>query len=177
MVSLLERTYSNAANVLSRPCCFRHHSPTYHTISHVSPSYCCRISSHPRSWSPGKFSLLIIFNISPIGFCARLLPPSSCPHFHYRHCGTSGRVSGLFAHKPCHCLVLILVQLHVHSCWYVSSGSSRIAYTDLDPVGRMTSMRGLVAYPMVLFYGSFGIMAIFSSRGSTVQVAKVTTAT
>lgn len=39
--------------------------------------------------------------------------------------------------------------------------------------GRMTSMRGLVAYPMVLFYGSFGIMAIFSSRG-TGQLAKAT---
>jgi len=42
----------------------------------------------------------------------------------------------------------------------------------LTPAGRMTSMRGLVAYPMVLFYGSFGIMAIFSSRG-TGQLAKV----
>lgn len=40
--------------------------------------------------------------------------------------------------------------------------------------GRMTSMRGLVAYPMVLFYGSFGIMAIFSSRG-TGNLAKVAT--
>ena len=38
----------------------------------------------------------------------------------------------------------------------------------------MTSMRGLVAYPMVLFYGSFGIMAIFSSRG-TGNLAKVAT--
>lgn len=35
-----------------------------------------------------------------------------------------------------------------------------------DTSGRMTAMRGLVAYPMVLFYGSFGIMAIFSSRGT-----------
>jgi hypothetical protein len=42
----------------------------------------------------------------------------------------------------------------------------------LTSIGRMTSMRGLVAYPMVLFYGSFGIMAIFSSRG-TGQLAKV----
>ena len=42
----------------------------------------------------------------------------------------------------------------------------------LTLTGRMTSMRGLVAYPMVLFYGSFGIMAIFSSRG-TGQLAKV----
>jgi hypothetical protein len=35
-------------------------------------------------------------------------------------------------------------------------------------LGRMTAMRGLVAYPMFLFYGSFGIMAIFSSRGTGV---------
>lgn len=27
-------------------------------------------------------------------------------------------------------------------------------------------MRGLVAYPLALFYVGFGIMAIFSSRGS-----------
>jgi len=33
-------------------------------------------------------------------------------------------------------------------------------------VGRMRSMRALVAYPLALFYGSFGLMAVFSSRGS-----------
>ncbi|GAM84095.1 hypothetical protein ANO11243_020870 [Dothideomycetidae sp. 11243] len=33
-------------------------------------------------------------------------------------------------------------------------------------VGRMTGMRGLVAYPLALFYVGFGIMAIFSSKGS-----------
>jgi len=33
-------------------------------------------------------------------------------------------------------------------------------------VGRMTSMRLLVAYPLALFYTSFGIMSIFSSRGT-----------
>lgn len=33
-------------------------------------------------------------------------------------------------------------------------------------VGRMTNMRGLVAYPLALFYVGFGIMAIFSSRGT-----------
>jgi len=32
-------------------------------------------------------------------------------------------------------------------------------------VGRMTSMRLLVAYPLALFYTGFGIMSIFSSRG------------
>lgn len=33
-------------------------------------------------------------------------------------------------------------------------------------VGRMANMRGLVAYPLALFYVGFGIMAIFSSRGT-----------
>lgn len=32
-------------------------------------------------------------------------------------------------------------------------------------VGRMRSMRGLVAYPLGLFYVGFGIMGIFSSKG------------
>ncbi|KAI9669377.1 MAG: hypothetical protein M1831_000413 [Alyxoria varia] len=33
-------------------------------------------------------------------------------------------------------------------------------------VGRMQGMRGLVAYPLALFYVGFGIMSIFSSRGT-----------
>ncbi|KAI1846186.1 hypothetical protein JX265_010563 [Neoarthrinium moseri] len=33
-------------------------------------------------------------------------------------------------------------------------------------VGRMSGMRGLVAYPLALFYVGFGIMSIFSSRGT-----------
>jgi hypothetical protein len=33
-------------------------------------------------------------------------------------------------------------------------------------VGQMKRMRGLVAYPLALFYVGFGIMGIFSSRGS-----------
>jgi len=37
----------------------------------------------------------------------------------------------------------------------------------------MSSMRGLVAYPLALFYGCFGLMGIFSSRGSGV-IGKVT---
>ena len=41
-------------------------------------------------------------------------------------------------------------------------------------VGRMSSMRGLVAYPMILFYGSFGTMAIFSARGTGQLAAKAT---
>lgn len=33
-------------------------------------------------------------------------------------------------------------------------------------VGRMKGMRALVAYPLALFYVGFGIMGVFSSRGS-----------
>ncbi|KAI9673491.1 MAG: hypothetical protein M1817_002954 [Caeruleum heppii] len=44
-------------------------------------------------------------------------------------------------------------------CTYSSSGM-------FCAVGRMSGMRGLVAYPLGLFYVGFGIMGIFSSRGS-----------
>lgn len=44
-------------------------------------------------------------------------------------------------------------------CTYSSSGM-------FCAVGRMTGMRGLVAYPLALFYVGFGIMSIFSSRGT-----------
>ena len=40
-------------------------------------------------------------------------------------------------------------------------------------VGRMRGMRGLVAYPVGLFYVGFGIMGIFSSRGSGPLQGKV----
>lgn len=40
-------------------------------------------------------------------------------------------------------------------------------------VGRMHSMRALVAYPLALFYVGFGLMGIFSSKGSTLG-SKVT---
>lgn len=40
-------------------------------------------------------------------------------------------------------------------------------------VGRMRSMRGLVAYPLGLFYVGFGIMGIFSSKGGGNLAAKV----
>ncbi|KAI9799641.1 MAG: hypothetical protein M1833_003956 [Piccolia ochrophora] len=39
-------------------------------------------------------------------------------------------------------------------------------------VGRMRGMRGLVAYPLGLFYVGFGIMGVFASRGSGVLAAK-----
>lgn len=42
-------------------------------------------------------------------------------------------------------------------CTYSSSGI-------FCAIGRMSGMRGLVAYPLALFYVGFGIMGIFSSR-------------
>lgn len=44
-------------------------------------------------------------------------------------------------------------------CTYSASGM-------FCAVGRMKGMRGLVAYPLALFYVGFGIMSIFSSRGA-----------
>ncbi|KAK3070186.1 hypothetical protein LTR53_010908 [Teratosphaeriaceae sp. CCFEE 6253] len=53
----------------------------------------------------------------------------------------------------------VVVSLAIAWCTYSSSAMFCV-------VGRMTNMRGLVAYPLALFYVGFGIMAIFSSRGT-----------
>ncbi|KAJ5047650.1 uncharacterized protein L3040_003471 [Drepanopeziza brunnea f. sp. 'multigermtubi'] len=53
----------------------------------------------------------------------------------------------------------LLTSMAVGWCTYSSSGMFCV-------VGRMRGMRGLVAYPLALFYVGFGIMSIFSSRGS-----------
>jgi hypothetical protein len=53
----------------------------------------------------------------------------------------------------------VLTSLAIAWCTYSASGM-------FCAVGRMNGMRGLVAYPLGLFYVGFGIMSIFSSRGS-----------
>jgi hypothetical protein len=60
----------------------------------------------------------------------------------------------------------IITSLAIIWCTYSSSGMFCAA-------GRMTGMRGLVAYPLALFYVCFGIMAIFSSRGSGALAGRV----
>lgn len=55
----------------------------------------------------------------------------------------------------------VLTSLAIVWCTYSSSGM-------FCAVGRMRAMRGLVAYPLALFYGCFGIMEVFASRGSEV---------
>ena len=56
-------------------------------------------------------------------------------------------------------LGIILTSMAILWCTYSASGM-------FCAVGRMRGMRGLVAYPLALFYVGFGIMGIFSSRGS-----------
>lgn len=60
----------------------------------------------------------------------------------------------------------ILTSAAVGWCTYSSSGM-------FCAVGRMRGMRGLVAYPLALFYVGFGIMGIFSSRGGGALAAKM----
>jgi len=62
----------------------------------------------------------------------------------------------------------VLTSLAIVWCTYSSSGM-------FCAVGRMRDMRGLVAYPLALFYISFGIMGIFSSRGAKGLGGKVGT--
>lgn len=56
-------------------------------------------------------------------------------------------------------LGIILTSAAIVWCTYSASGM-------FCAVGRMRGMRGLVAYPLALFYVGFGIMGVFSSRGS-----------
>jgi hypothetical protein len=52
--------------------------------------------------------------------------------------------------------------------------SSYSASSMFCAVGRMHEHKLLVLYPLALFYAGFGIMAIFSSRGSGALQAKTT---
>lgn len=56
-------------------------------------------------------------------------------------------------------LGIVMTSAAIMWCTYSASGM-------FCAVGRLRSMRGLVAYPLALFYVGFGLMSIFSSRGS-----------
>jgi hypothetical protein len=117
--------------------------------------------SHPHGSHLGS-SLTFPRSASVLGYC--LLPLVLVSMF-----GIIIPLDGLFGY--------LLTSLAIFWCSYSSSSMFTVVgmlslpcrlqlYLLTYSVGRMTSMRGLVAYPMVLFYGSFGIMAIFSSRGT-----------
>ena len=121
---------------------------------------------HPHGSHLGS-SLTFPRSASVLGYC--LLPLVLVSMF-----GIIVPLDGLFGY--------LLTSLAITWCSYSSSsmftvvGKLRLLTGLLQRLtyfaGRMTSMRGLVAYPMVLFYGSFGIMAIFSSRGPGQLAAK-----
>lgn len=56
-------------------------------------------------------------------------------------------------------LGIVMTSAAIMWCTYSASGI-------FCAVGRMRGMRGLVAYPLALLYVGFGLMSIFSSRGS-----------
>ncbi|KAM0322565.1 hypothetical protein ACHAQA_009412 [Verticillium albo-atrum] len=57
-------------------------------------------------------------------------------------------------------LGIVITSAAILWCTYAASGM-------FVAIGRMMSMRLLIAYPLALFYVGFGIMGIFSSRGSS----------
>jgi len=125
-----------------------------HDHGHSQSSHLRSSLTYPRSASVLGYCLLPLVLVAILGIAIPL--------------------DGLFGY--------LLTSLAIAWCAYASSSMFTVVgkYPRLLPCGyslnfqsgRMTSMRGLVAYPMVLFYGSFGIMAIFSSRGTGQLAAK-----
>lgn len=102
--------------------------------------------SHAASQHGGHFSATLTFprSASVLGYC--LLPLVTTSLF--------GIIMAM--DTP---IGIVLTTAAIMWCTYSASGM-------FCAVGRMKGMRGLVAYPLALFYVGFGIMAIFSSRGS-----------
>jgi hypothetical protein len=102
--------------------------------------------SSSSSTHGGHFSatLTIWRSASVLGYCLLPLVLTS-------FVGIGLPLDGLFGY--------ILTSLAITWCTYSSSAM-------FCAVSGMTGMRGLVAYPLGLFYVGFGIMAIFSSRGT-----------
>ncbi|KAK8172298.1 hypothetical protein BKA80DRAFT_20259 [Phyllosticta citrichinensis] len=108
-------------------------------------------SVHPSSSSHFNSALTFPRSTSVLGYC--LLPLVLTSLF-----GVLVPMDGMFGY--------LVTTLAILWCTYSSSAM-------FCAVGRMSSMRGLVAYPLALFYVGFGIMGIFSSRGSG-NLAKAT---
>ncbi|PHH74926.1 hypothetical protein CDD82_4715 [Ophiocordyceps australis] len=101
---------------------------------------------HPGAKSGGHFSATLTFprSASVLGYCLLPLVATSL-------CGVVMPMD-----TP---LGIIVTMAAIVWCTYSASGM-------FCAVGRMTGMRVLVAYPLALFYVGFGIIGIFSSRGS-----------
>ncbi|EOD46287.1 putative Golgi membrane protein [Neofusicoccum parvum] len=109
-------------------------------------------SGHPSHPTSSHFSSTLTFprSASVLGYCLLPLVLTSLV-------GIAIPMDGPFGY--------ILTTAAILWCTYSSSAM-------FCAVGRMSGMRGLVAYPLGLFYVGFGIMAIFSSRGTGSLAAK-----
>jgi protein YIPF5/7 len=119
-------------------------SPTSSIHDHPHPSS-SQTSSHLSS------TLTYPRSASVLGYCLLPLVITSL-------IGVVLRMDGMLGYA--------LTSFAIVWCTYSSSGM-------FCAVGRMRGMRGLVAYPLALFYVGFGIMGIFSSRGSKGLSGKV----
>ncbi|KAL3469108.1 hypothetical protein BJX99DRAFT_242018 [Aspergillus californicus] len=111
---------------------------------------------HSKPGSSGHFSATLTFprSASVLGYCFLPLVLTSL-------LGILVPMDTMFGY--------LLTTAAVGWCTYSSSGM-------FCAVARMSGMRVLVAYPLALFYVVFGIMGIFSSRGSGTLAAKTGTA-
>lgn len=107
------------------------------------PSSAINDHSNPASSSHLSSTLTFPRSASVLGYCLLPLVMTSLV-------GIAVPMDGMLGY--------ILTSLAIVWCTYSSSGM-------FCAVGRMRAMRGLVAYPLALFYGCFGLMEIFSSRG------------
>ncbi|KAL1888041.1 hypothetical protein Sste5346_009839 [Sporothrix stenoceras] len=121
-------------------------------ISSASPSKNGPTSKHGRSGSLSQLSSTLTFvrSASVLGYCLLPLVATS--------------LIGIMMPMDTP-LGIVLTTAAICWCTYSASGM-------FCAVGRMRGMRALVAYPLALFYVGFGIMGVFSSRGSG-SMAKV----
>lgn len=112
-------------------------------------------SSHPQQPTSSHLSSTLTFprSVSVLGYCILPLVMTSL-------IGIVLPMDGMLGY--------VLTSLAIVWCTYSSSGM-------FCAVGRMRGMRGLVAYPLALFYVGFGVMGVFSAGGGKVLVAKVGT--
>jgi len=107
-------------------------------------------SHHPAGSRHFSSTLTIARSASVLGYCLLPLVITSL-------IGIAVPMDSLFGY--------IITAAAIAWCTYSSSSM-------FCAVGRMSETKLLVAYPLALFYAGFGIMAIFSSRGSGALQAK-----
>ncbi|KAI9732645.1 MAG: hypothetical protein M1834_003982 [Cirrosporium novae-zelandiae] len=112
----------------------------------VDPVSAADAHDHPHTPSTSSLSSILTFarSSSVLGYCLLPLVLTSL-------IGVLVPMDTMFGY--------ILTSVAIGWCTYSSSAM-------FCAVGRMREMRALVAYPLALFYVGFGIMGIFSSRGS-----------